>query len=347
MRWHYLLLVITTPVIGMKPVPQKATYDEIKKLSHYITQDYTQLLDDLLSKYEFSRTKKTQALLEAIKTGKANGVAVLLGHNINVNGGNLRKQTPLLEAVLSRQVIVIKWLLMHGADPERRSLLTDFNDIPAILECEASDSDDPYISPLTLALARLQSRRGWPIDTTIYNILNKPAEFWKKESEEQIRISTTSCIEAIRHSDHQALIEYVRNCRYTGNLLQNYLNDRLKLAAQMGNLEAMGILIKAGAQQNLVFETAVKAFEHSTIESFLVKQYIDDLEVKKAIKRTRDSSFNPQLGISSINKFNKKKRKALDTLGNVRALPLSTFTRKRNITQFLQHRETTGTTCIN
>jgi ankyrin repeat protein len=328
----------------MEPASKKATLKQIKKLYHYIEQDYTQLLDNLLTECEFSRTAKGEALLHAIRSKKINCVGVLLGHNVNVNGGNSHKQTPLLEAVLDRQLTTAKWLLIHGADPDRRSLLTNLNDIPSVLECVGSDSDETYITPIALAQARMQSRGASKIDTTLFNMLSKPSESWEDESlQKEIKVSTTSCIEAIKHSDHQTLIEYLKKCRYTGQLLKTYLNDRLKLAACMGNLEAMRILIKAGAAHDCVFQNAVTSFDGSAITSFIVKQYVNDLQVQKAIKRTRNSHFDPSLHTPSLRKFNEKKQRTLDLLTDTRTLVINTLTQHQNIGLSLQRREFAGT----
>ncbi len=346
MKWYYLLLALSTlvsSIIGMETKPPKATPGDIKKLYHFIEQDFTQLLKQLLTDCEFSRREKSEALLNAVQSRKINCVGILLSHGANVNGGNLNKQTPLLEAVLGRQVTATRWLLIHGADPERRSLLTDFDNIPSVLQGEGSDSDDVYITPLALAQARLQSRIDNKVDVTIYNMLSKPSQSWNDESlKGDIKVYTTSCLEAIKHSDHHALSEYLKNCKHTNQMRKKYLNDRLKLAAQMGDLEAMRILIGEGAGQDCVFQAAVNNFDHIAITSFVVKQYVDDLQIQKAIKRTRESSYDSHSPATSLRKFNKKKQKTLDLLSDSRILVINALTQDQNIALSLQQRETTG-----
>lgn len=326
----------------MQPAAKKADRTCIESLYYYIEHDYTKLLNDLLTEYEFSRSEKVAALNNALTQKKLNCLAVLLGHNVNVNGGNTTYQTPLLEAVLSRQISAVEWLLIYGADPNRPSPLTNFNDIPSVLECEASDSDMAFITPRTLARARLESRNNTAADQRIYNMLCRPIESWQDEKlKDKVIVSTNSCLEAIRHSDDYALLHFLDQCKYTRQLRQNYLNARLKLAVHMENISAMRILIRQGAQAKGAFQECVQQLESSKIKTLIVEQFVDDRDIAESKRKLEDMEHNPQIS-SSIEHFLKKKQRTLDILKDTRTPLLQVMSKSSNIAQSLQRRQTTG-----
>lgn len=336
-----LLFFVCVSMVSMETPKQKAQRTQIEQLYTNIEQDYTQQVDDLLTKFEFTRTEKSLALINAIQLKKPNCVAVLLGHHVDVNSGNTRKQTPLLEAVLSRQVSVIEWLLISGADPSRRSLLSNFADIPSRLECEASDSDNNYITPLVLAQARCQSRRANQTDRRIANMLLRPVQAWQDPAlKAKIAVTSSSCLEAIRHSDNYALLEYLKSCKYSEIFRKRYLIERLKLAAEMRNFPAMDILIKEGAACDPVFQDCVSRLDLHSIRFFIQKQYVDDLQIEKALKRACD--LEPGSDVSPYNDtFAQKKLKTVATLRDSHTLLFESMP-SGNIAVQLKRREQLG-----
>lgn len=342
---HYLFcLIIGSSLIGMELAEKpRADKKSLSKLSHAVKQDYTQELTQLLESVTFTRTQKVEALITAITLRKKNGVAVLLHHGVHTNGINSR-QTPLLEAVLSRQGTLVEWLLIFGADPLHTSLLSNFNDLPTTFEWEASDSAIVYISPLNLARARVESRDSTKIDKYIYKILNSIPALWEDPTlKEKVKVTSNSCIEAIKHSDTDALIEHLDQCTLTKKRKQHYLDERFTIAASMGNQKAMRLLVKAGAKAAPALLKFATSFEIEPITLCIINQYANDGEIKDA-KETAESREYDVNFIPSVNNFQKKKQKTVDLLSNSRTLMLDAAAQGRNIALVLSRREQQGTT---
>lgn len=251
---------------------------------------------------------------------------------------------PLLEAVLSRQETLVEWLLIFGADPLHRSLLSNFDDIPTVLECEGSDSDIVYIAPFDLARARLESRYSTKTDVHIVNLLKNAQDLGSDPLlKEKVAVTTSSCIEAIKHSDATALIDYLDHCTLTNKRKQRYLDERFIIAAHMGNETAMRLLVKAGARATPALAQFATSFEVKPIKICITKQYANDEEIKEAkeIAETREYDAN---FIPSVHKFQIKKQKTVDLLTNSRTLVLESVTLGRNIVLTLARREQHGTT---
>ena len=343
MKWYYFFCIISLSVIGME-LPQKPRADKksLTKLFHALEEDYPQRLSQLLESVTFTRSQKVEALITAIRLKKKNGAAVLLQADSDPNGISSR-QTPLLEAVLSRQEILVEWLLIFGADPLHRSVLCDRHNIPMVLECEASDSDIVHITPLDLSRARLKGSHPTKTDTRIFNLLNSDRAQWKNYLlKEKVTVTTNSCLEAIKHADTGALIGYLDNCVLAKKRKQHYLDERFTLAAHMGNEIAMRLLLDAGAKAGPALLKFATSFEIEPLQACILRQYANDQEVQEAkeVAQTREYDAN---FIQSVHKFKKKQQQTVDLLNDSRTLLLHGTTQGHNIALLLQQREQHGT----
>lgn len=269
----------------------------VKKLQSAIAHDHTQSVDLLLGSHTFSRYQKATALAVAVRENYKNSVALLLQHATPVNKYDSGMQTPLLTAVLLRNTALVEWLRIYGADPCLSSPLYDLENIPTILECEAGDSDLPFISPLNLARARMNSPRATAVDQRIYAILCKPAESYADPAlKEKVAVTTNSCLDAIRHSNTPALKEYLEQCTIQNRKRkQKYLDDRFKEATLMGNTEASDMLFKAGARPEDIFEECALVFKVEALQIFMKNQYVSDDQIENALKKVKKKEYDPLL----------------------------------------------------
>lgn len=195
-----------------------------------------------------------------------------------------------------------------------------------------------------MAHARLESRYSTKTDLRIVNLLKNAQDLGSDPLlKEKVTVTTSSCIEAIKHSDANALIDYLDHCILTNKRKQRYLDERFIIAAHMGNETAMRLLVKAGAKATPALAQFATSFEIKPIKVCIINQYANDEEIKeaKAIAETREYDAN---FISSVHKFQRKKQKTVDLLTNSRTLVLESVTLGRNIALALARREQHGTT---
>ena len=127
---------------------------QLKKL---ISEERADKIEDLLKKQHFSSQELTNALGLTIKDNKPASAAVLLHSGVAVNQlvtiawPPLVQAPPLYLAAFYRNPLLVKWLLIFGADPNLK-LPVPFSTYDAIYNCNRERSLSH--SPLELA-------QGW------------------------------------------------------------------------------------------------------------------------------------------------------------------------------------------